>query len=152
MPLPIVSAEPLDIPESAFNEHGLAVIMLPGGRYGGDWVIQAVSADGASQPAGEIRTSVDAHRKQALERDPGYPDRAVETVFTWLVGETKARGWRVVGFERLNDQYGPDERPFFCLARAIIASGNFAAEPGVTYADEMTLDAVMGYASASEEN
>lgn len=143
MPLPIASSEALNISPSEFNEHGLAVIMLPGGRYGGDWVIQAVSADGQSQPEGEFRTSVDDRRKRELESDRAYPDRAIETAFIWLTGETKRQGLRVVGFECLNDQYSEAERPFFCLARAIIAGPTFEPAPGAVYADEMTLDAAM---------
>jgi len=145
MPLPISSSEDLSIPAAEFNEHGLAVIMLSGGRYGGDWVIGAsASADGGELGVlGEVRTSVDDRRKRALENDPGYPDRAIETAFIWLMGEAPKHGWRVVGFECLNDQYGPAERPYFCLARAIIASERFEPAPGVTYSDEMTLDAVM---------
>lgn len=143
MPLPIADADPLNIPESAFNADGLAVIMLPGGRYGGDWVIQAVNAGGDQQPAGKIRTSVDGRRKQVLENDPGYPDRAIETAFIWLTGEARRQGLRVVDFECLNGRYAPAERPFFCLARGIVASAAFIPAEGVTYADDQTLDAVM---------
>ncbi len=146
MPLPIASSEDLTIPPRSFNENGLAVIMLSGARYGGDWVISATAS--AHGPAfGKLWTSVDERRKQALEQDPGYPDRAIETAFIWLAGETKRQDLRVVMFERLNDQYGESERPYFCLARAVIASEKFTPMPGVTYADEMTLDAAMGYVS-----
>jgi hypothetical protein len=143
MPLPVGSSEPLSIPATEFNEHGLAVIMLSGGRYGGDWVIGAsVSADGPV--LGEIRTEAGSSRP-TLEPDPRYPYLAIETAFAWLRGEAGRLGLRVVGFECLNDQYGPAERPYFCLAQAIVASGEFIPAPGAVYADEMTLDAVMGY-------
>lgn len=55
MPLPVSSSEPLSIPAAEFNEHGLAVIMLSGGRCGGDWAIgegrsQALAAVGLKAP------------------------------------------------------------------------------------------------------
>lgn len=142
MPLPVSSSENLSIPPDQFNGDGLAVIMLSGGRYGGDWsVAVSVSADGPR--LGEFTTDA-GPSKDDMKRDPRYPDLAVETAFIWLRGEADRLGWRVVGFECLNDQYGEAGRPYFCLARAIIAREGFEPAPGVAYADEMTLDAVMG--------
>lgn len=141
MPLPVSRQDPLDIPGSAFNADGLAVIMVPGGRYGGDW---SVSFRGpADAEYGSLFTSVDDRRKQALESDPGYPDRAIETAFIWLAGQAREHGWRVVGWECFNSQYGEAERPYFCLARAIVASEKFTPAPGVTYADEAGLDVAL---------
>ena len=146
MQLPVSGAEPLSIPESAFNDNGLAVIMVPGGRYGGDWSVNFMGPDDAK--LGSIFTSVDERSKQALLSDPGYPDRAIETAFIWLTGQAREHGWRVVSWECFNSQYAEAERPFFCLARAIVASETFTPAPGVTYADEMTLDEVMGYSAS----
>jgi hypothetical protein len=143
MPLAVASAEALNIPESAFNADGLAVIMVPGGRYGGDWSIRFVGPDDAK--CGEIFTSAPDRSKQVLQSDRAYPDRAIETAFTWLVGQAREQGLRVAGWECFNSQYAEAERPYFCLARAIVASKAFIPEPGVTYADEQTPDAVMGY-------
>lgn len=125
--------------------------MLSGGRYGCDWTVNATAgADGGSLGVlGQFQTSIDDRRKQALQNDPGYPDRAVETAFIWLMSEAPKHGWRIVAFESFSDRYGPAERPYFCLARAIIASERFEPAPGVTYADEMTLDAVMAGAGAA---
>lgn len=143
MPLPVHSSEPLNIPASAFNEDDLTVIFLSGGRYGGDWVISAsIRADG--DQLGTFTTDAGLSRP-ALVNDPHYPDLAIETAFIWLMSEARKHGWRVVSFECLNDQYREAERPYFCVARAIIASEQFKPAPGVTYADQMTLDAVMGY-------
>lgn len=141
MPLPIASSDDLHIPEAMYNGDGLAVLIMQGGRYGGDWVIQPVNPDGPDQPAGEFRTSVDDRSRQHLQGDPGYPDRAIETAFIWLIGETIRQGLRVVMFECLNSEIGEAERPYFCAARAVIASQSFEPAPGVTYADEQTLDA-----------
>lgn len=142
MPLPVSSNEDLSIPASEFNEHGLAVIMLSGGWYGGDWVIGA-SAEDAGRLGG-FETDAGSSKPE-LQRDPRYPYLAIETAFIWLMGEAPKHGWRVVGFECFNDRYGEAERPYFCLARAVVASEQFRPSPGVTYADEMTLEAVMGY-------
>jgi hypothetical protein len=146
MPLPIAASEDLAVPASMFNGDGLAVLILQGGRYGGDWVIRPVAADGAGSPAGEFTTSAGSERTmQALLTDPRYPDRAIETAFIWLTGEAKRQGLRVVAFECLNSQYGAGERPYFCAARAVIAGRSFKPAAGVMYDDEQTLDAVMGY-------
>ena len=147
MPLPVSSSENLSIPPDQFNADGLAVIFLSGARYGGDWTVTtSVSADGPV--LGGFNTGAGASRP-ALKGDPRYPYLAIETAFIWLRGETARLGWRVVGFECLNDQYGERERPYFCLARAIIAGERFTPAPGVAYADERTLDAVMGYGRAA---
>lgn len=146
MPLPMSSSEDLQISESEFDANGLAVIMLAGGRYGGDWVVRAsTSADG--EALGEFRTA-SGSSKAELQRDPAYPYLAVETAFIWLMGQAPKREWRVVHFECLNHRYDKAERPFFCLAQAIIANRAFTPAPGVTYADQLSLDAVMGYAAS----
>ena len=142
MPLPVASAEALDIPESAFDGNGLAVLMIPGGRYGGDWTVSVMAGD---INCGSLSTTAPERSKRELLSDPGYPDRAIETAFIWLISETRKQSLRVVSWECLNSQHSPAECPYFCLARAIVASEAFTPAPGVTYADEQTLDAVMGY-------
>ena len=91
---------------------------------------------------------MDEGRKRALKDDPAYPDRAVESAFIWLIEQTRAQGLRVVMFECLNHHYGPGEAPYFCAARAVIASPVFVPQPETRYADEQTLDEVMGYTGA----
>jgi len=139
MPLGVSSSTGLDIPAGTFNSDGLAVIMLSGGRYGGQWVI-TVSAQADGPQFGEFWADSDG---RVLTGDPRYPDLAIETAFIWLMAEAPPRGWRVVSFENLNRHYGPGERPYFCLARAIIASSSFTPQPGAVYADQMTLAEVM---------
>lgn len=95
MPLPVASTEPLDIPGTAFNSDGLAVLAVSGDRYGGDWHINFIGPDGVK--LGSLITSIDEHRKQALLSDPGYPDRAIETAFIWLLGQVREHGWRLAG-------------------------------------------------------
>jgi hypothetical protein len=141
VPLPVSSSNPLAVPADQFNADGLAVVFLSGGRYDGDWIVAASTAADGPQLGG-FTTEAGAALTE-LKNDPAYPDRAIETAFIWLHSQSARLGWRVVGFECLNDQYEPGERPYFALARAVIASGAFTPAPGVIYADAMTLDEVM---------
>jgi hypothetical protein len=146
MPLPYDTTTDLQIPAGAFNNDGLAVLLLQGGRYGGDWTV--VASGGPERDTwGEFCTSIDDRRKRALLTDPGYPDRAAETAFIWLMDQAKRQGLRVVGWECMNSHYGPGEAPYFCAAQAIVANESFVPAEGVIYADGQTLDAVMGYTS-----
>jgi hypothetical protein len=145
MPLPFCVTQALDVPPADFNAHGLAVVDIRGGRYGGDWVVSAVIA--GRQPdevIGRIDTEAGG-RRDHLTSDPQYPDRAIETAFVWLNDETRRRGWRLVSCECANQGIPAHQAPYFCAARVIIASETFVPAPGVTYADELTLDHWMGY-------
>jgi hypothetical protein len=145
VPLPVSSSNPLAVPADQFNADGLAVVFLSGDRYGGDWIV-AVSAAADGPRLGGFTTEADAALAQ-LKND--YPDRAIETAFIWLHSQSARLGWRVVGFECLNDQYEPGERPYFALARAVIANEAFTPAPGVIYADAMTLNEVMAGMAAA---
>ncbi|HEY5987167.1 MAG TPA: hypothetical protein VIV12_12455 [Streptosporangiaceae bacterium] len=150
MPLDYTSTA-LDIPASAFNADGLAVLLLQGGRYGGDWVIHAVPFQPkADREDSYGRLDTFTPSDQALLSDPRYPYLAVESAFIWLNDQARQRGWRVVAWECLNAHYGAQERPYFCAARAIVTNQSFVPVPDVTYADEQTLDQVMGYTSAPQ--
>lgn len=144
MPLPCHTRKPLKIPASAFNDDGLAVLMLTGGRYGGDWVMGLTPMDTPGDICGELSTEA-GDRKSVLLSDPAYPDRATETAFIWLLTQAKEYGCRLVAWESMNHQYKPPEALYFVAARAIVANEAFVPAEGATYADEMTLDAAMGY-------
>jgi hypothetical protein len=149
MPLPIRESCDLELPGELFNDNGVAVIQLSGGRYAGDWEVSVLnSADGPR--LGRFSTEVAWQDKPALEKDPRYPYLALETGFAWLMGQAAEHGWRVVGYSVLNHLYDSDTAPYFCLAQAVIANRGFTPSPGVEYADEMTLDQVMGYSTAKE--
>lgn len=135
MPLPYNVNDALDIPAEAFNADGIAVIEIRGGRYGGDWVISA-SAGRADGTIGEIETCYDLSRDD-LTKDERYPDLAVDTAYVWLHGEMKQRGWRLLAWENFNAHCGPDERPYFMAARAVVGSDKFVPAAGVKYADEI---------------
>lgn len=143
MPLPFTQETALSVPDDVFNQDGLAVATVRGGRYSGHWNLSIAAPESV---AGGIFTS--SPRAHFLATDPFYPTLALETVFIWLRQETVRLGLRLIHFESLNDRYGPQERPFFCAARVIFASHTFVPWPGATYADEVTLDEAMGYTKA----
>ena len=148
MPLPYVTDQALRIPAGAFNADGLAVLAVQGARYGGDWHVAVTDQADQQDSLGRFQTEAGgASRKRELTSDPGYPYRAIESAFIWLIEQTRAQDLRVVMFTCLNHHYGPDEAPYFCAAQAVIADGSFVPQPGTLYADEQTLDQVMGYTS-----
>ena len=134
MPLPYTVTEPLNVPTAAFNSDGIAVLRVGGGRYGGDWVIDAL--DGGQAVWGSIETCYDLGRDD-LTKDARYPDLALDSAFVWLNGEAKKRGWRLIFWESLNSGIPQDEKPYFTVARAMLASEHFVPMDGVTYADEL---------------
>jgi len=144
MPLPCIPGADLQIPPDVFSSDGLAVLLLQGGRYGGDWHIAVTTAADQTDCLGSFQTA--PHQQQELLTDPRYPWLAIETAFIWLMAQAQEHGWRVVSWDCLNGHYGPDEAPYFCAASAIVANEAFIPQPGVTYADQQTLDQVMGYA------
>lgn len=144
MPLEYETTKPLTI--NSYNENGLAVLAVQGGRYGGTWAISAVPVGGA-QPAGEIRTFLDQERHPDLTNDPRYPNLAIESAFIWLRDQTANQGLRLVYFECLNHRHSAGEAPYFCAAQAVIAGPAFRPQPGVEYADTWTLDHAMAVRS-----
>lgn len=138
MPLPYDTSKNLDIPTSTFNDDGIAVIDIRGGRYGGHWVINAFVAGADEREAGSIETCYDL-RRDDLTKDERYPNLAADTAYVWLHGEMKQRGWRLLAWENLNQHYPAGERPYFMAARAVIGSDKFVPAPGVKYADEMAV-------------
>ena len=135
MPLPYDVTEPLQLPRGHFNADAIAVITIQGGRYGGHWVINAF-ADDPNETVGRIDTCYDLQRAD-LTKDERYPQLATDTALIWLNDETKRRGWRLLTWDSFNDRYGPDEKPFFMAARALIGSENFVPSGGVQYLDDV---------------
>lgn len=135
MPLPYEVHEALQVSTSSFNDDGLAVLMVHGGRYGGDWEINArLSSD---DPSREPRGSIGTSRGRTSTKDERYPDLALDSAFVWLNDEAKKRGWRLVHWESLNDNFPSDQKPYFVLARALLANERFVPAEGVIYADEI---------------
>jgi len=76
MPLAYTVDQPLQpIPVDQFNADGIAVVMVSGGRYGGQWVMDAyVDHDNPdAQPIGSIETTPDDR-----------PSMAVDTAYVWM--------------------------------------------------------------------
>ena len=130
--LTVVPREDLALDDTAFNDDGLAALLVSGSRYGGDWQM-AASAGNGNGSCGSFWT---ARPGSVSPDDPQYPDMAVTAAYAWLAGQARDRGWRVLLWENLNGAYSPAERPRLALARAIIGSERFVPLPGVQYADE----------------
>jgi hypothetical protein len=114
MPLAYDIRQPLVIPDAAFNKDGIATILIQGGRYGGEWVMNAIALDGGPIPddaevIGSIHTEKD-------ER----PGMAVDTAFVWVNDVCVKAGWKLAHVTNHNDKYGPSEAPFFAAASFLI--------------------------------
>jgi hypothetical protein len=129
--LPVTDSSDLTLGEAAFDDNSLCVVFVNGGRYGGDWSM-GVARSAGSEPCGSFWVM---RVNGITPGDPGYPDMVIETAFSWLKAQARAKGWRVLHWENLNSEYGPAERPYFALARAILGSSRFEPQPGVVYAD-----------------
>ena len=103
--------EPLVIPPEAFNDRGIAKIILSGGSYGALWVVNAFSAD--DSPDGP--SSFGAIETQNAFRQPNW---AVDAAIEWVKAYCDRSGCKLSRSYNLNHQYGPDEAPFFALATA----------------------------------
>jgi hypothetical protein len=112
-PLRYQTNEPLDIPAAAFND-GLAVLIINGGSYGGEWHLSIFPTHiplAERERIGEVLTGP----------APRQPDRAVEAASAWLAGECARLGYDLLRVDSQNHQYGPGEAPFFALALAVVA-------------------------------
>jgi hypothetical protein len=138
MPLDHTTITPLEIPNAAFNADGLAVLLLRGTRETGTWVIQAGA--GGEVGLGQLQTFIP--EQGGFLDDPHYPDLAVETAFVWLNEQARRQGWRVVSWECLNAYYDPEQRPFYCAARAVVVNRTFI--PVQNEQTLETLELIMG--------
>lgn len=145
MPLAFTTDQPLDLNGCEYNDDDLAVLMLAGGRYGGIWAVQAMTAEG--DVIGSFQTHLDESKHADLPNDPRYPYLAAETGFIWLREQTAQLGVQLLHFECLNHQYAAESAPYFCAAQFIVAGETFEPAPGVEYADQWTLDQAMAVRS-----
>lgn len=132
MTLRTTTEQDLALPENAFNDDGLAVLFISGGRYGGNWAMRAALTAGG-EPCGQFWVLRGPGDSSA---DPRYPDRAVAAAIGWLKAQCALKSWRMLASENLNAEYGPGERPYFTLARAVIGGERFEPAPGIRYEDE----------------
>ena len=108
--------QPLVLPDSAFDETGVAQLVIQGGRYGGEWKVAVQvfrpKGGGVGEVIGSIWTDEAKH--------PGAPDDVVEATRQWIVAqlpEEATEGY----YQCLNrDTYGPNERDFFAAGRMIL--------------------------------
>lgn len=114
MPLAYQVTEPLSIPDAAFNADDIATILVQGGRYGGEWVMNAIALDG-----GPIREDVEVIGSIQTARDD-RPSMAVDTAVVWVNDVCVKAGLKLAHFENRNGDYGPNEAPYFAAALFLI--------------------------------
>lgn len=102
--------QPLQVPTSAFNQDGIAALILTGTRYAGEWMINACIGPGDNP---DIIGSVDTERTDD-------PDTAAETAVAWVSSECARAGLKVAHVVNHNDKYGPNERPYFTTSQVLV--------------------------------
>lgn len=139
MPLHYEVTELLTIPAAEFNENHIAVLLVVGNRYGGQWKINLLSQREHPNEAvalGTIETFYD-HQRDDLTDSPRYPQLGLDTALIWLLAETKEKGWRLLTWKDVNDQVPEDAKKFTIGAQVLLGSDQFVPAPGVEYADEI---------------
>lgn len=101
-----ITEEALAVPAEAFNADGIAAILAAGSRYGGRWRINIVHGEEA---IGCVWTDV-----------TDDPDDVAAAAVEWLRDECARLGLKIVQVESFNNQYGPNERPYFTTSRVLI--------------------------------
>lgn len=114
MPLAYTETEPLTIPDNAYNAYNVATILIQGGRYGGEWVMNAIALDG-----GQIREDAEVIGSIHTARDE-RPGMAVDAAFVWVNDVCVRSGLKLGHFENRNGDYGPAEAPYFAAALFLI--------------------------------
>ncbi|MEU7031868.1 hypothetical protein AB0A60_34875 [Streptomyces sp. NPDC046275] len=138
MPLHYEVTEPLTIPAAEFNENHIAVLLVVGNRYGGQWKIDLLSQREHPNEAvalGTIETFYD-HQRDDLTDSPRYPQLGLDTALVWLLAETKEKGWRLLIWEDMSDQVPEEARRFTIGARVALGGDQFVPAPAAVYADE----------------
>lgn len=103
---------PSPSPDDAFNADDVAVILVNGARYGGQWALNAWPVkDGrpSENPVGEIFT-------EKTDR----PDVAVDAAYVWINDACTKAGMKLAHFVNKNSEYGPNEAPFFAAALFVV--------------------------------
>ncbi|HWU05566.1 MAG TPA: hypothetical protein VN520_04045 [Streptomyces sp.] len=139
MPLHYEVTKPLTVPDHEFNENHIAVLLVIGNRYGGQWEINLLSQREHPTEAaalGTIETFYD-HQREDLTDSPRYTQLGLDTALIWLLAEAKERNWRLLVWESVNDQVPEDARKFTIGARVALGGEQFVPAPGATYADEI---------------
>ncbi len=99
----------LDLPDAAYNADGIATLVLTGASYGGMWMMSAIVL-GDDEPSGSIETA----------EAPRRPDLALDAAEDWVGRECARLGVALRLCVSKNDQYGPDEAPFFSTGLALV--------------------------------
>ncbi|WP_274036671.1 hypothetical protein [Streptomyces sp. MMBL 11-1] len=138
MPLHYEVPEPLRVPDAEFDENHIAVLLVVGNRYGGQWKVDVLSQrerPGEVAVLGTIEAFHD-HQRDDLTDSPRYPQLGLDTALIWLLAEAKEKGWRLLSWENVSDQVPEDARKFTIGARVALGGDQFVPAPAVVYADE----------------
>ncbi|MEV5279743.1 hypothetical protein ACFYMW_25755 [Streptomyces sp. NPDC006692] len=138
MPLHYQVAKPLPALDAEFDDNHIAVLLVIGHRYGGQWKINMFSQREHPNEAvalGTIDTFHD-HQRDDLTDSDRYPQLGLDTALIWLLSEAKEMGYRLLLWEDERDQVPAEAAMFTIGARVAFGSARFVPAPGVVYADE----------------
>ncbi len=115
MPLTYDTREPLVIPDEGWNDDGQLLLLVQGGRYGGQWLMSAAPLDlehGPGDEVGAIWTALDYR-----------PAMAVDTAVVWVNDACARAGHSVLAVMNLNHLYDADSAPYFAAVQFVIGKG-----------------------------
>ena len=108
MPLTYGVTEPLAIPADAYNADDVAVILVTGGRYGGQWALRA-------QPVKDGKPTETCIGEIFTEKDE-RPGMAVDTAYVWVNDACVRAGVKLAAVKDMNGSYDAESAPYFASA------------------------------------
>jgi len=105
----------LTIPPEAFDENGIATLVVNGPVAVGEW---ALAAGSTHEPPGGALTVLGSI---VTEPAPGRPDLAAEAAQDWIEKECERLGLSLIHVENLHPHYGPAETAAFAALVFTIA-------------------------------
>lgn len=97
------------LPTARFNEDGIAVLILTGSRYGGEWSLGLLGPDDQDNPIASVRTDKTED-----------PDVALLAGIAWVREQAATIGLKVAHAASQNHRYPADQRPFFATAQVVL--------------------------------
>jgi hypothetical protein len=113
MPLPYHVTDELDLTQLTYNSDDIATLIVTGGRYGGDWALNALAVtDGrpSETPIGSIMTDRPGHG----------PGMAFDTAYVWVNDACVKAGVKLAHGADKNDERPVEERPYFATGLFLI--------------------------------
>lgn len=113
MPLAYETRRSLTFPDRIFSADDIAVIVVTGARYGGQWSLSALVVQ-------EGGPSDDSKLGEIFTAENPDPQQAVDTAYVWVNDACVSGDVKLAHFENKNSTYGPDEAPYFASALFLI--------------------------------